>query len=138
MVLHSPYPLPPSISTFKPNTRFSSNPITPFSKPTTLELLNCTAKQGQQPSVSSPARVESNDGLRETVPHDYYPCGPPGFCCCGRRRLIGAIGTTLVSIPPSKAAASPSDPTVSILSFYDNQVSGQTYMYLISTPSLYN
>ncbi|KAI8527379.1 hypothetical protein RHMOL_Rhmol12G0070400 [Rhododendron molle] len=87
MILQSPYP-PPSVSTFKPNTRFP--------KPTTA-ILNCNVKQGQRHSSdsSSPVRDEpSDDGLRESMSLDFLR--GPGLCCCGRRRLIGAIGTTLL------------------------------------------
>ncbi|KAE9454501.1 hypothetical protein C3L33_13594, partial [Rhododendron williamsianum] len=43
----------------------------------------------------------------------------PGLCCCGRRRLIGAIGTTLLSVPPSIASSpSPPDPTAMLNSIH--------------------
>ncbi|KAH7835116.1 hypothetical protein Vadar_023015 [Vaccinium darrowii] len=107
MILHSPYP-PPSISTFKPNTLFSSN-RTEFSKPTT-KILNRNAKHGQESSNSSPKRDESDDRQRESILPDYFR-GPRLRCCCGRRGLIGAIGTTtLLSIPPSNASPSLPDP----------------------------
>ncbi|KAF7123934.1 hypothetical protein RHSIM_Rhsim12G0064600 [Rhododendron simsii] len=109
MILQSPY-LPPSVYTFKPNTRFP--------KPTTA-ILNCNVKQGQRHSSdsSSPVRDEpSDDGLRESMSLEFL-CGPR-LCCCGRRRLIGAIGTTLLSVPPSIASPSPPDPAAMLNSIH--------------------